>query len=74
MSNSKVNYTFNQLFYRFCKEEVFYPKVKQYIIDKDKPFLAFWSFSLKEYKDKWYKFLENYSIQGIHEGGQLPTN
>ena len=74
MSNSKVNYTFNQLFYRFCKEEGFYPKVKQYIKDKDKPFLAVWSFSLKEYKGKWDKFLENYYVQGIHHGDEIEVN
>lgn len=69
-----MNYTLNQLFYRFCKEEGFYNKVKQHIIDKNKPFLSLWSLSLKECKDKWYEFLGNYYIQGIHEGGQLPTN
>ena len=78
MSNSKVtesrNYTLNQLFYRFCKEEGFYDKVKKYIIDKNKPFLALWSLSLKGCKDKWYEFLENYSIQGIHEGDEIEVN
>ena len=78
MSNSKVNesknYTLNQLFYRFCKEEGIYNKVKQYIKDENKPFLAVWPLSLMEYRDKWYKFIENYYVQGIHHGDEIEVN
>lgn len=52
-----MNYTLSQLFYRFCKEEGFYDKVKKHITDKNQPFLALWALSLKECKDKWYQKL-----------------
>ena len=69
-----MNYTLNQLFYRFCKEEGFYDKVKKHITDKNQPFLALWSLSLKECKDKWYEFLGNYYVQGIHQGDEIELN
>ena len=69
-----MNYTFAQLFYRFCKEEGIYNEVKQHIADKNKPFLALWCLSLKECKHKWYEFLGNYYIQGIHQGDEIELN
>lgn len=78
MSNCAIkesmNYTLSQLFYRFCKEEDIYDKVKQHIVDQNKPFLAVWSLSLKEYRDKWYEFLGNYHVQSIHHGDEIEVN